>query len=118
MDSFEYFIVSYKHAVVCFNMSWILPCGDWVHLGTYNGVDVCWGDVARGSRFIPNQVVVSWIKEWFDTYVRDEMIERHSDIDEHIIFMAWVRFGIREKIHTWDHDTWAINIQHMFEVNK
>ena len=99
-------------------MSWLLPCGDWVYLGTYKGVDVSWGDIAQDTHRIPDQLVVQWIKDWFDKYVRDEMLEHYSHIDEYVIFMAWIRFGIREMIHKWDHVAWSTKIENMLEVNK
>lgn len=99
-------------------MSWLLPCGPWVHLGEYKGVDVTWGDVSSGKYGIPDQVVVSWTKEWFDRFVKSEMLSWYPEFDEYVIYSAWISRGVKERLTDWDEQVWSEKIQHMFEVNK
>tara|TARA_B100001059_G_scaffold236033_1_gene284347 strand:- start:2570 stop:2893 length:324 start_codon:yes stop_codon:yes gene_type:complete len=100
------------------HMSWLLPCGPWVHLGEYKGVNVSWGDVSTGSYSFPDQVVVQWTKEWFDRFVRDEMLDKYPELDEYVIYMAWISSGVKERVKDWDEKIWSDKVHEMFKVDK
>ena len=99
-------------------MSLLVPWGSGAHLGEYNGSEITWGDISSCDFRVPEMLAMTWVKEFFDDHVRQDMKARFGNFDEISMLLVWLRIAVKERIPDWDVEKWSKKIIQMFILNR
>ena len=88
-------------------------------LGEYNGIAMTWGDISSCDVKVPEMLAMTWVKDFFDDHVRQDMKARFGDFDEISMLLVWLRLVVKERVPEWDVEKkWSKKIIQMFILNR
>lgn len=99
-------------------MSLLVPWGPEAVLGEYKGSEITWGDICCYDFRVPEMLAMTWVKDFFDDYVRQDMKARFGDFDEISMLLVWLRIAVKERIPDWNVEKWSKKIIQMFILNR
>lgn len=99
-------------------MSLLVPWGSEAVLGEYNGISMTWGDISSCDFRVPEMLVMTWVKDFFDDHVRQDMKARFGNFDDISMLLVWLRIAVKERVPEWDVEKWSKKIIQMFILNR